>query len=48
MVWENVPQKFWPTLEKIRKNMKNRAINSFSQADYDSERIETFPRAVFP
>jgi hypothetical protein len=32
--------------EKIGKNMKNSAIDSFSQAEHDSERMEGFPRAV--
>jgi hypothetical protein len=43
MIWENGHQKYWPTLEIFRKNMKNSAIDSFSQAEYDSETFETFP-----
>jgi hypothetical protein len=43
MIWENVPQKYWPSLEKFAEITKNSAINSFSQAEYDSETIETFP-----
>jgi hypothetical protein len=46
MIWENVPQKYWPTLEKIGKIMKNSAIDSFFQAEYDAVRIETFLQAV--
>jgi hypothetical protein len=46
MIWENVPQKYWPTLEEIGKIPKNSAIDSFFQAEYDSETIETFPRVV--
>ena len=47
MIWENVPQKYWPTLEKFGKITKNSAIDSFPQAEYDSETIETFPRVVW-
>jgi len=46
MIWENVPKKHWPTLEKFGKNKKKSAIDSFPQAKYDSETIETFPQVV--
>jgi hypothetical protein len=40
------PKNIGQPLKILEKNMKDSAIDSFSQAEYDSETIETFPQVV--